>query len=224
MHNKNLLPCLEIASKEPAKASIVWLHGLGADGHDFEPVARMLIPLLDSPVRFILPHAPHLPVTLNGGAHMPAWYDMLDLNHPRNVGWDTVSASEITISALLERERTRGIPSEKLFLAGFSQGGAISIRIALQRKQKIGGILALSTYLLQNEGEVFPTNKHNLIPVFMGHGTNDPIIPHSIAEASRNTLNQHGCEVEWHSYIMAHSVCNQEIEDIKNWLNTQLKK
>lgn len=218
----SLLPCVEIEPKTPAEASVVWLHGLGADGHDFAPVARMLQPMLNHTLRFVLPHAPRIPVTLNGGVSMPAWYDMQNMDHPRNVDWDTVKDSEKAICALLERERSRGIATDKIFLAGFSQGGAITLRIALQRKQKLGGILALSTYLLQNAGEEFPVNKHDPLPVFMGHGTQDPIIPHALAEASRNTLKQYGCAIDWHSYPMAHSVCQEEIDAIAQWFNKQL--
>lgn len=219
MSDEHLLPCVELEPESPAKASIVWLHGLGADGHDFEPVAKMLAKGFPCPVRFVLPHAPRMPVTINMGMQMPAWYDMLNLEHPRNVNWDTVRTSEQNICALLERERARGISSDKLFLAGFSQGGALALRIGLKREQALAGVLALSTYLLVEQDEVFPVDKKNKLPVFMAHGEQDPVIPFSLAEASRNTIKQQGCEVQWHSYYMQHSVCEEEITHIAQWLH-----
>lgn len=223
MSEDRCLPCVEIEPAEPAVASVVWLHGLGADGYDFEPVAQMLQPMLPVPVRFVLPHAPKMPVTVNGGMRMPAWYDMLDFNHPRNVDWASVQASEVEVGKLLERERQRGITPERLFLAGFSQGGAVALRLALKREQALAGVLALSTYLLQNEGEDFPVDKANKRPLFMVHGEFDGVIPFALAEASRNTLRQQGFEVEWHAYPMAHAVCPEEIEAIAVWLAQRLE-
>lgn len=219
----SLLPSVIVEPEAPAEASILWLHGLGADGHDFEPVARMLQPALPVPVRFVLPHAPRIPVTINGGMEMRAWYDMHNLDHPRHVDWESVRTSEAAISRLLKREREQGIPDERLFLAGFSQGGALAVRLGLQRQEPLAGLIVLSSYLLQDGGEAFPVDKKNKIPVFMGHGTEDPIIPYALAEASRNTLRSHGCELQWQDYPMPHSVCQEEIEDLARWLTEQLQ-
>jgi len=222
MSQNKLLPCVEIEPDRPAEASIVWLHGLGANGHDFEPVANMLAPVLPVPVRFILPHAPQMPVTINGGVSMPAWYDMLNLEHPRSVDWETVAQSEQAVEALLERERQRGIASDSLYLAGFSQGGAMALRVALKGESEVAGVLALSTYLLQKEEEAFGLASEKSLPVFMAHGKLDPVLPFVLAERSREQLEKIGCEVQWKDYPMPHSVCQEEIEHIALWLKEQL--
>ena len=219
--NENDDSPIEINPQETPQASIIWLHGLGADGYDFEPVAQMLQQQLQHPTRFVLPHAPIRPVTLNGGEQMRAWYDMLDLDHPRNVDWDTVYAGEAMLAELINQERETHAPNTRLYLAGFSQGGALALRLGLMRKFPFCGIIALSTYLLQNEGETFPVDKNNKLPLFMAHGNEDPIIPFNLAEATRNSMKQYGLEPEWHEYDMMHSVCPEEVEALAQWLNHQ---
>ena len=219
MTEETLLECIEIETSADAELSVIWLHGLGADGHDFAPVAQLLSSRISTPIRFVLPHAPSMPVTINGGMSMPAWYDMLNMDHPRNVNWDTVYRSEKLIAALIKREEERGIPASKCILAGFSQGGAMALRIGLTCDSPLAGIIALSAYLLQDEDESLSTG--NQPPIFMAHGHADPVIPYSIGVASRNALKTFGCEVEWRDYPMQHNVCEEEILHIQEWLTSK---
>lgn len=206
---------IEIETGANPVASVIWLHGLGADGHDFEPI----VPELDlpKPLRFVFPHAPIRPVTLNGGMAMRAWYDIYQFGGGRE-DEEGIRASEKAVGEMIEREKTG-----KIFLAGFSQGGAIVLQTALRYPKKLKGVLALSTYLplaasLPKEG----TSENKGIPIFMAHGTQDPVIPLQRARLSREVLEANGYKVEWHEYAMPHSVCAQEVADISAFLSRLL--
>ena len=214
-----LLPCLEIESgnNEPTH-SIIWLHGLGADGNDFAPIVNELT--LNNPIRFIFPHAPTMPVTINNGMVMPAWYDIAaaQLDHQQDeVG---TKKSQASIVALIEREIERGIKSENIILAGFSQGGAIALHTALRYDKPLAGIMGLSTYLPLADSvanEVHDANSKT--PIMLAHGKHDPIIPFNLAEKTQAHLNQLGYTTELHPYEMEHSVCPEEIAQISNWIS-----
>ncbi len=199
-----------------SKATVIWMHGLGADGHDFESVVHMLnLPH----IRFILPHAPFLPVTLNNGYEMRAWYDIFGLQPDSPQDEAGIKAMQQTINAMIEDEISKGIPASRILLAGFSQGGAIALHTATRFNQPLAGVLALSTYLpLKNilTSEQHPAN--HKIPIWMAHGLSDNVIALSTAEASRQALEDAGYSVEWHEYDMPHSVCEKEIDDIRSFL------
>ena len=214
-----LLPCVEIEPPVPARRAVIWLHGLGADGHDFEPIVPHLglHPALG--IRFVFPHAPRIPVTLNGGMVMPAWYDITDLGLRREHDLGGLRLSAQRITRLIERENERGIPSEQIVLAGFSQGGAVALYLGVRYPQRLAGILALSTYLIGEETLSTDLNEANrLTPIFHGHGTRDPMVPMQRGEASRDALAAHGLDVEWRTYPVEHGVHPVEIRDIGNWL------
>ena len=201
--------------KDPA-AAVIWLHGLGADGHDFEPIVPEL--RLKRPVRFVFPHAPVRPVTINAGMRMRAWYDILQLGGgPEDE--PGVRASQRLLEDLISREGSRGIAPDKIVLAGFSQGGAIVLQTALRYPQRLAGVLALSTYLplaKRLENEASAANRE--VPIFMAHGVYDDIIPLDRAEASRQHLERLGYRIDWHDYPMPHSVCAAEVADIAAFL------
>lgn len=197
-------------------ATVIWMHGLGADGHDFEPVVQML----DLPhIRFILPHAPYRPVTLNNGYKMRAWYDIFGLQPDSLQDEAGIKEMQNTINAMIESEISKGIPSNRILLAGFSQGGAMALHTATRFNQSLAGVLALSTYLpLKNKlaSELHPANQHT--PIWMAHGRSDNVIALSTAQSSRQALEDAGYPVSWHEYDMPHSVCEQEIDDIRSFL------
>jgi phospholipase/carboxylesterase len=210
----------------PATASVIWLHGLGADGHDFEPLVPEL-GLRERGVRFILPHAPFRPVTVNGGYVMRAWYDIRrpDLRANVDDGADAegIRASVAQVQALIARETAAGIAPERIVLAGFSQGGAIVLQAGLTYPQRLGGILALSTYIALPEALAAEiTQANRATPVFIGHGSDDPIAPFALAGDTRTRLAALGCPVEFHAYRMPHSVCAEEVADIRAWLSAIL--
>jgi phospholipase/carboxylesterase len=212
----DLLEAIEIETAPAPTAAIIWLHGLGADGHDFEPIVPELGLPKSTPVRFIFPHAPLQPVTINGGAVMRAWYDVTGDGQQDAGG---IRASQARVEALIARERKRGISPAAIVLAGFSQGGAVALQTGLRHPERLAGILALSTYLPLPETleqEVSQANRD--VPIFMAHGTQDPVIPLSWATRSRDRLVSLGYAVEWHEYPMPHSVCAEEIADIGRWL------
>lgn len=217
------LACVEVNPSDPAKATVIWLHGLGADGHDFEAIAPQLQSELTVPTRFVFPHAPHRPVTVNGGYVMRAWYDItaFDLSHAQDA--EGIHASARQLSALIQREIHNGIAAEHIVVAGFSQGGAIALHSGLRYPQRLAGILALSTYLplaSTVDAERNPVNCD--IPIFMAHGNDDTVVPLAHALASKDLLQQLGYMVEWHSYEMPHSLCDQELNDIVAWLTRTL--
>ncbi|WP_228519690.1 alpha/beta hydrolase [Methylophilus sp. QUAN] len=199
-----------------AKSCIFWMHGLGADGHDFEPVVQMLnLPH----IKFILPHAPYRPVTLNNGYEMRAWYDIFGLQSESTQDEAGINNMQLTINAMIEAEIARGIPSQRILLAGFSQGGAMALHTATRFDQPLAGVLALSTYLpLKNQltEKQHPANQQ--LPIWMAHGRQDSVITLATAQSSRQTLEAAGYAVEWHEYDMPHSVCEAEIDDIRQFL------
>ena len=208
---------VEVTTGESPEGSVIWLHGLGADGHDFEPIVPELALPPDLPLRFVFPHAPPRPVTINGGMSMRAWYDILSLDASGRADAAGVRESTALLDALIEREQERGMEAQKIVTAGFSQGGAIAINAALHSATRLAGLMALSTYVVL-PGEVEESAGNRSTPVFMAHGRFDPMIPMQWGRASADRLIGAGYSVEWHDYPMAHSVCPQEINDVRRWL------
>ncbi|MGZ8153788.1 MAG: alpha/beta hydrolase [Burkholderiales bacterium] len=216
------LETIEIETGARPLASVIWMHGLGADGNDFVPIVHEL-DLGGAPdIRFVFPHAPMQPVTINNGYVMRAWYDVKwgDLEgSSKQADEHGVRASQAAITGLIERERARGILAERIVLAGFSQGGAMALQTGLRYADTLAGVMALSCYLpLAETFAAEATAQNRRTPIFMAHGLQDGVIPYPMAERSREVLLHHGYEVEWHEYPMAHSVCLEEIEDIGAWL------
>ena len=213
------LELIELATGAEPKGTVIWMHGLGADGWDFVPIVRELPLPQDLHLRFIFPHAPVRPVTINNGHEMRAWYDikMNDISRvPDEAG---IRESQASIEALIAREEKRGVSADRIVLAGFSQGGAIALQAGLRHRERLAGIVALSTYLpledsLDREGA--PANKRT--PIFMAHGTQDPVIPVQLAEASKRALEQRGYDVAWQTWPMPHSVCAEEVLAITEFL------
>ena len=202
---------------------MIWLHGLGADGHDFEALVPELRLPESLPLRFVFPHAPVRPVTLNGGMAMRAWYDILSLDRDGPQDEEGIRASAEILRALIDRERIRGLPYERIAVAGFSQGGAIAMHTAIRFEHSLAGLLALSTWLplaqtLEEEVANDPRSQARTLPVMLAHGTFDPMLPLSMGQVSRDRLNELGFRVEWREYPMQHAVCPQEIADISAWL------
>lgn len=216
-----LLEHIEIEPDAPAGAAIIWLHGLGADGHDFEPIVPELHLPASLPVRFIFPHAPIRPVTINGGAEMRAWYDFVP--HSETEGRDDIEVSAAQIRASIDREMARGIPAHKILLAGFSQGGVIALHTGLRFDHRLAGILALSTYLYDVRGTERERTDANLaIPIMIAHGTHDPMIPVMRAATSRENLIRLGYDVRWYTYPMGHQVCLEEVAEISHFFQEVL--
>ncbi len=214
---------VEIETGENPKGSVIWLHGLGADGHDFEPIVPELR-LPDSlPLRFVFPHAPVRPVTLNGGMSMRAWYDVLSFDRDGLADDAGIRESAAIVSALIDREIDRGIDVRRIVVAGFSQGGAIAIHVALRSADRLAGLMALSTYMpipkhFQAEVVDNPDCGDLSLPIFMAHGSFDPVLSMQLGRASADLLIDAGFKVQWHDYPMAHAVCAEEINDIRDWL------
>lgn len=218
-----LLPAIELQTGHNPIASVIWLHGLGADGNDFVSVVRELKLPDNLPIRFIFPHAPMRPVSINGGYVMRAWYDLGQGPNGLQSNEQDIRASQIEIEKLIEHEISRGVASDKIILAGFSQGGVIALQTGLRHNKKLNGIMALSTYLGMPdllEKEASAINK--TIPIFMAHGDQDNVINISLGAKSRDALSENGYAIDWHDYPMAHSVCMEEIEDISTWMLKQL--
>jgi phospholipase/carboxylesterase len=215
----NLLEAIEIQTGENTVATIVVLHGLGADGNDFVPVAEQLDLETIGPIRFIFPHAPTRAVTINNGYVMRAWYDIVHTDLGRREDESGLRESQKAIEALIARENARGIASSRIILAGFSQGCAMTFMTGLRLDQRLAGLVALSGYLPLASLTVAERHSANSdVPVFMAHGRMDPIIPIARAIASRDALMALGHDVEWHEYPMGHSVCEPEIADLNRWL------
>jgi len=213
-----LLERIELETGAAPRATVIWLHGLGADGHDFEAIVPELHLPESLPVRFIFPHAPMRPVTINMGMRMRAWYDILEMGGGREDS-DGLRESQGALQALIAAERARGIEPRRIVLAGFSQGGAIVLQTGLRHEERLGGILALSTYLpLAGMVEAERHSANRDLPIFMAHGSQDPMIAIGRAQRSREMLEGLGYPVEWHEYRMPHSVCPEEISDISDWL------
>jgi len=224
----NYSPPLELTNlhinQSKIDASVIWLHGLGADGYDFEPVAKQLLKPDALPnVRFILPHAPEMAITRNNGYVMPAWYDIYGVISVSEEDEAGINASQRYIESLIQTEINRGIPSERILVAGFSQGGAIALHTVLRYPQKLAGILALSTYLPLHSkltAEAHVANQNT--PIFMAHGIFDDVISLDMSKLSRDLLQNCQYFVDWHEYNMAHSVCAEEIADIQEFLKQVL--
>lgn len=218
-----LLPCVELDPPTPHRSSVLWLHGLGADGNDFVPIVPHLGLDPDLGVRFVFPHAPSIPVTLNQGFVMPAWYDIEDLDLGRKHDEAGILLSCERVRALIAAERERGIPSERIVLAGFSQGGAIALHEGIRHPETLAGILALSTYALRSETTSTEASEANRsTPIFQGHGTMDPMVEMGRGVQAREHLRKHGWDVEWHEYPMMHEVSMEEIRDVGAWLADRL--
>ncbi|MBU1364745.1 MAG: alpha/beta hydrolase [Gammaproteobacteria bacterium] len=221
---KNDLPPLEVETAAHPEYAVIWLHGLGADGSDFVPVVPEL-GLAETPaVRFIFPHAPYMPVTCNGGYVMRAWYDIISLDSTsRRIDEAGIIASREVVRQLIERERSRGIPVDRIFLAGFSQGGAVAYTTALTHPEKLAGVIALSTYIPSPALLTADSASANrAIPIFAAHGTADDVVSPTLGLAARDLLLERGYEIEWHEYPMPHSVCLEEVWAIGRWLGARL--
>ena len=206
-----------VTGSEPPQGSVIWLHGLGADGHDFEPIVPELRLPAELGLRFVFPHAPVRPVTINGGMAMRAWYDIVTLDRDGPVDEAGILDSAAILDRFIARELDRGVAANKIVVAGFSQGGAIALHSGLRSEEQLAGIMGLSTYMPLRSNfadEVQATD----IPIFMAHGTLDPVLPMFLGRDSADLLIDHGFKIEWHDYPMAHAVCTEEINDIRNWL------
>lgn len=215
-----LLPCVEVTTGPAPELAIVWLHGLGADGHDFEPiVAQLGLPFA---ARFVFPHAPVRPITINQGLPMRAWFDILTLAGGGREDVAAIRDSARRVAALIERERARGFAPGQIVAAGFSQGGALALHVGLRYPCRLAGILALSAFLVMPESLAAEGHAADAAaPIFMAHGSDDPIIGLPLAERALAELRRHGYAPEWHTYAMGHAVCGAEIADIARWLTAR---
>src|SRR5262245_31362732 len=218
-----LLDAVEIGTGRSPQWAVLWMHGLGADGHDFEPI----VPEIDLPkglaVRFVFPHAPMRPVTINGGAVMRAWYDVTGQGGVRREDEQGVRESQRNIEALIEREKKRRLPANQILLAGFSQGGAMALQTGRRHPERLAGLVVLSSFLpLADKLAAEASVANRDVPIFMAHGTHDPLIPLSRGHESRDRLLGQGYRIEWYEYRMPHSVCAEEIADLSAWLRTAL--
>jgi len=216
-----LLPHITLLSGRDPQYSIIWLHGLGANGTDFVPIVDEIH--LPQAVRYVFPHAPKRPVTINGGFIMPAWYDISSDDIGTESDAEGIRASAHEVDKLIAQEIQRGIAPSHIFLAGFSQGGAIALHAGLRAKEGLGGILALSTYLplaetLSDEASSVASST----PIFMAHGLNDPLVPYVLGKTSAEELQRRGYALEWHEYAMPHTVCMEEINAIEQWLKQRM--
>ena len=217
------IDAVEIETGRAPTGSVIWLHGLGADGHDFEPIVPELVRPGERALRFVFPHAPVRPVTINGGYAMRAWYDITALERGAAQDEAGIRASQQAITALIRRENERGISADHIVLAGFSQGGAMALFAGARYPQKLAGIMGLSCYLLLGarlEAERAPANQST--PIFIAHGTQDPVVAPILGEEASRQLQAAGYAVEWHTYSMPHSVSPQEVADIAAWLRRVL--
>lgn len=215
-----LLERVEVDPPGEHTASVIWLHGLGADGHDFPPIVSELGLGADHGVRFVFPHAPRIPVTINGGMVMRAWYDIITLDLKRKADEEGVRQSGEHAAHLIAAEREKGIPSERILLAGFSQGGAIAYHQGLRHPEALGGIIALSTYLPVEPDQLSEANRS--VPIFAAHGSMDPMVGVERGQAARDRLGELGYSVTWHEYPMMHQVCIEEIEALGAWMRERL--
>ncbi len=208
-------------SQKPIDRAVIWLHGLGASGHDFEPIVPQLGLHKDMAVRFIFPHAPRRPVTINGGMVMPAWYDILEMSLERKVDTVQVEQSAQKIRDLITREIERGVAPEHIVIAGFSQGGAVAYHVALGYSKRLAGLMTLSTYLATNDNIDYSAANKDM-PILIEHGTFDPVVPVILGEQAQQVLKDKGYDVEYNTYPMAHQVCMPQIQHIGKWFNKVL--
>jgi phospholipase/carboxylesterase len=218
-----ILPAVELETRAKPSHSVIWLHGLGADGHDFAPIIPELVARDWPALRFVFPHAPVRPVTINGGMAMRAWYDIKGTDIASRQDEAGVRESIGQLDALIAREADRGVPASRVILAGFSQGGAIVLAGGVRYSKRLAGIVALSTYLPIHETTATESSAANAgLPIFMAHGSLDPVVPQTLGTRSRDLLRGLGHEVDWHSYPMAHTVGAQEIADLRQWMGARL--
>jgi len=216
-----MLSCIDIEPKAPATATVILLHGLGANGNDFVPmVAELRLPA-GLPVRFIFPNAPSIPVTINGGYVMPAWYDITEINIDRKIDATQLIASAEQVRLLIDREIDRGIPSHRIAIAGFSQGGAVAYQAALTYMQPLAGLLCMSTYFATRQ-TITPNSANRTLPIFICHGTADPMVPERMGQGALQDLTARGYPVAYKAYPMGHEVCAAQIADISRWLQQVL--
>ncbi|GAB3310154.1 alpha/beta hydrolase [Luteimonas notoginsengisoli] len=222
-HGPNMLETIERETGPSPRYSVIWLHGLGADGGDFVPILPELVRPAWPAVRFVFPHAPVRPVTINNSVPMRAWYDIREADLANRADEAGVAASVERVEALVAREAQRGVPASRVFLAGFSQGGAVTLAAGLRRSEALAGLVALSTYVpaAQTAAAALAVGA-NAQPVFMAHGTQDPVVPLRAGEQSAALLRDLGFAVDWHAYPMPHSVCLEEIRDLGDWLSPRL--
>ena len=224
MHEKNGNEAIEKEINGNPLGSVIWLHGLGADGHDFEPIVNELDIPEELGIRFVFPHAPYRPITINGGMNMRAWYDVTSLDRKGDQDEEGIRQSSSYLEKLIDQENKRGIPHNRIVVAGFSQGGAIVLHASLRYPRRLGGLIALSTWLpleLTLEEEV-ANNKNSQpldLPIFLAHGKYDPVIPFDFGLESKFLIEKNGYSVNWHEYSIEHSVSQQEIKDIGCWIS-----
>lgn len=213
----NILPHIEQETSTTPDSAVIWLHGLGADGNDFAPIVPQLNLPGDLAVRFLFPHAPSIPVTVNGGFVMPAWYDIYEMEIDRKVDSAQLLASSEAISLMIDKEIDRGISSDRIILAGFSQGGAVAYQTALSSSHTLAGLLVMSTYFATSDSiSLTEANKH--IPIEIHHGSYDPVVPESLGRKAESFLGNKGYTVNYRTYPMEHGVCPEQISDIGEWL------
>ncbi len=217
------LPCEVVNTGPEPDAAVIWLHGLGASGDDFVPIVPELRLPSDMQVRFIFPHAPSIPVTINGGLVMPAWYDIFELSFERKIDHEQILASSNAVEALIERELNRGVSSDRILLAGFSQGGAVVYHTALCYDKPLGGLITLSTYFATYE-TINPHPANRALPIHLFHGSYDDVVPEAMGRKAGERLEALGYKPHYKSYPIDHSVHHQEILDISEWLQTCLSK
>jgi len=213
------LETINVETGPDPEYTIIWMHGLGADGHDFEPlVPELLNPRLPA-LRFVFPHAPVRPVTVNNGYQMRAWYDIMGIERRSAEDFKGIGESADSIGGLIHREHARGISSDRIVIAGFSQGGAMALHLATRHHDRFAGVIALSCYLpLAKEFAASRGTANLATPIFMAHGTQDPVLPYAMGEESRQVLAGAGYAIEWHAYPMPHSLCAQEVADLREFL------
>lgn len=220
-----LLETIERETGANPQWAVIWLHGLGADGNDFAPIVPELVRKHWPAIRFVFPHAPVRAVTINGGARMRAWYDIVGMDLASRADTAGVAESIEQVNALIEREAARGIPAERIIVAGFSQGGAVALSLGLRRSQPLAGLVAMSTYLPDpdNAGKHLAAGA-TAQPVFFAHGSADPVVPLGLGEQSMAALRMFGFAVQSHRYPMAHQVCGEEITDLADWIEQRLQQ
>ncbi|UGA55699.1 alpha/beta hydrolase [Vibrio sp. VB16] len=217
----NYLSSVEVEPNTKATASVIWLHGLGADGHDFEPIVAELNLPKNLAIRFVFPHSPSIPVTINGGMIMPAWYDILDMSIDRKVDLQQLDISAGAVQALIDREIERGIDASRIIIAGFSQGGAVAYQATLTYSQPLAGLLVMSTYFATKDTiQIHDSNKK--ISINIMHGSLDPVVSPVLGEQALKALVNIGFEPRYKQYVMQHNVCAEQISDISDWLQERL--
>ena len=215
------LSCIEIETREPVDATVIWLHGLGANGHDFEPIVPELKLPADLAVRFVFPHAPSIPITINGGMVMPAWYDILSMEFGREIDHPQILQSAAALTRLIDREIERGIASERIIVAGFSQGGAVAVHAALGYPEPLAGLMGLSTYFPTHDS-ITPHAANKGLPIHLFHGIYDPMVPQALGQHALEVLKGWDYQPLYKTYPMEHAVCPDEIADISQWVQQRL--